>query len=164
MIPKTKESLEKTYKNCEKKFVKIDNIFYSEYQGLAYEDLDSAVKEENARWAISKAYQALFLMCNSILVKKLGVYSKNHTCVLIALLYNNLMPKDTLDKINKMLKKENLFNRLPHKESFFEEISNIRILRNKYLYLPKTMEKIKTPVDQIIEEIKELIKLLGEIE
>ncbi len=154
MMPKTKESLERTYKRCENKFIKIDMFLFTDYQSLAYEDLDSAVKETNPRWAITKSYHSLFLMCNSILVKKLGVYSKNHTCILIALLHNNLIPKNILEKIDKIL----------GKKSFFEEISDIRIIRNKYLYLPKTLREVKTPAQELVEEIKQLIKLLGEIE
>jgi len=35
MIPKTKETLEKTYERCKKKFVEIDNSLFNEYQNLA---------------------------------------------------------------------------------------------------------------------------------
>lgn len=165
MIPKTRTKLENGYKKCEKKFVKIDNSVYKEYQNSAYEDLDSAKKEENPKWAITKAYQALFMMCNSILVKKLGFYSKDHNCVIIALLYNNLIPKEALDRIHDMLeKKSKLFTELHPKDSFFEEVSNIRVIRNKYLYLPKILRKIKTPSHQVIEEVRELIRILGELE
>ena len=55
MIPKTKEKLEKEYKRCENKFVEIDNSLYKEYQSSAYEDLDSAKKEENPKWADRKS-------------------------------------------------------------------------------------------------------------
>ncbi|MBI2565334.1 hypothetical protein HYV79_05130 [Candidatus Woesearchaeota archaeon] len=165
MLPKTKEVLEKVYKKCEKKFVKIDNSLFREYQELAYEDVDSAKKEENPRWAVTKAYQALFLMCNSILVKKLGFYSKDHNCVIIALLSNKLIPEKTLTQIHQMLKKKDkLFAELLPKNSFYEELSNIRITRNNYLYLPKTLRKVKIPSEKIIEEIRQLLQLLGEIE
>ena len=165
MIPKNKKSLEKAYKKCEKKFVKLDNSFFKEYQSLAYEDLDSAKKEENPRWAITKAYQALFLMCNSILVRKLGFYSKDHNCVIIALLSNKLISRDILMKIHQILeKKDKLFGELSPENSFYEEVSNIRIARNKYLYLPKTLRKVKTPAKVIIEKIRQLIQLLGELE
>ncbi|MEA3378471.1 MAG: hypothetical protein U9Q69_02410 [Nanoarchaeota archaeon] len=165
MIPKTKKKLEKEYKRCENKFVEISNSLYKEYQNFAYEDLDSAKKEENPKWAIIKAYQSLFLMCNSILIKKLGFYSKDHNCVILALLFKNLISKEVLIKIHKMLKeKDKLFAELDLQESFFREISNIRIIRNKYMYLPKTLRKIKTPSKGVIEEVRKLIEILGELE
>lgn len=165
MMPKTKEKLEREYEKCKNKFVKLDNSFYIEYQNLAYEDLDSARKEKNPKWGIIKAYQALFIMCNSILVRKLGLYSKDHNCVIIALLSENLISEKLLAEIHKMLEEKNkLFVGLQSKESFFEEISNIRIIRNKYMYLPKTLRDIKTSSGEIIEEVRKLIQILGEIE
>ena len=50
------------------------------------------------------------------------------------------------------------------KDNFFEEISNIRITRNKYLYLPETERKLKSSPKAIIEEVKEIIKILSEEE
>ena len=165
MMPKTKEALERAYKKCEKKFIKISSSLFKEYRDLAYEDLDSAKKEENPRWALTKAYQALFHMCNSILVKKLGFYSKDHNCVIIALLLNELIPEETLIQVHKMLEKKNkFFSGLPPKDSFYGEVSNIRITRNKYLYLPEILRKIKTPAEEIMEEARQLIQLLGELE
>jgi len=130
-----------------------------------YEDINSAKKEESPRWAVTKAYQSLFLMCNAILIKKLGVYSKNHTCVMIAMFKHNLISENILTKIHKMLeKKDNLFVGLASKDSFYEEISQIRITRNKYLYFPKSLRNIKTPSNELVEEVRQLIQLLGEIE
>jgi len=159
MIPKTEKALEKAYTRCERRFVKIENSLYREYQLMAYEDLDSAKNEDNPRWAITKSYQALFMMCNSILVKRLGLYSKDHNCVIIALLYKDLISKETLDKIHKMLETK----RQP-KDSFFNQISEIRITRNKYLYLPNILRKVKSPAEQVTEEVRKLIHLLGEQE
>ena len=165
MMPKTKEKLERKYERCKNKFVKVDNSLYREYQNSAYEDLDSAKKEENPRWAITKAYQSLFMMCNSILVRKLGFYSKDHNCVIIALLSENLIPKKLLNKIHKMFEeKDKLFTGLQPKESFFRGISNIRIIRNKYMYLPTTLRKIRTSAEEVIEEVRRLIEILGELE
>jgi len=165
MFPKTREALERVYRKCSQKFVKIDRSLFKEYQQLAYDDLESALEEPNPRWSLTKAYQALFLMCNSILVRKLGFYSKNHNCVLIALLFNEMISKETLEQIHEILeKKDRLFNELPPKDSFYEEMSKIRIARNRYLYLPKTLRKVKKPADQIVGEARELIMILGELE
>ncbi|MDI6737635.1 MAG: hypothetical protein QME12_03905 [Nanoarchaeota archaeon] len=165
MVPKTKQALERSYRRCGKSFVKIDKSLYREYQQMAYDDLESAAKEESPRWAATKAYQALFLMCNAVLVKKLGFYSKDHNCIITALLYDKIIPEDSLRKIHDMLKKKDkFFAEISPNESFFEEIANIRISRNNYLYLPKALRNIKTPADRIIDEVRELIRLLGEIE
>lgn len=164
MVPKTKQALERSYRRCERTFVKIDKSLYRDYQQMAYDDLESAAKEESPRWAATKAYQALFLMCNAALVKKLGFYSKDHNCIITALLFHGIIPEETLKSIHEMLeKKDKLFAEIPPKDSFFEGIANIRISRNNYLYLPKSLRHIKTPAEMIIEEAKELIRLLGEL-
>ena len=138
---------------------------HQDYTNLAYEDLDSAFKEQNVRWAVTKAYQSLFLMCNSILVKKRGFYSKDHNCLIIALSNENLIPEEILLRIHNLLKdKEKLFEGFNPHDSFFEEISKIRIERNNYLYLPNTLRKINKKSEEILNQVRELIKILGEIE
>jgi uncharacterized protein (UPF0332 family) len=165
MIPKTKTKLEKEFNRCEKSFVKVDKSLFTEYIALAYEDFESATKEPNIRWAITKAYQSLFLMCNSILVKKRGIYSKDHNCLIVALANENLINTGVLNRIYELLKsKEKLFEGLNPEEALFEEISRLRIERNLYLYLPKTLRKITKTAKEILDETRELIKLLGEIE
>ena len=98
MLPKNNTALEKEYKRCQKSFITISKEAYKDYFEEAYSDLDSADKEENDKWAIAKAYQALFLYCNGLLVRKAGFYSKDHGCVLIGLLKNNIVPKEILEK------------------------------------------------------------------
>ncbi|MFH1642032.1 MAG: HEPN domain-containing protein [Nanoarchaeota archaeon] len=167
MIPKGKDALEKEYSRClnKKTFVKISNASYIDYLDEAYFDLNSAEKDTDEKWAITKAYQALFLTCNALLVRKLGYYSKDHSCVIISLMRNNIISENTLEKIKDMLnEKRKLFSELQSKNNLFDEISNIRITRNKYLYLPKTQRRLKSSVKGIIEEVKELIKILGDIE
>jgi len=105
-----------------------------------------------------KAYQALFLMCNAVLVKKTGFYSKDHGCILTALSHDNSIPEKKLDNISTYLKNRN------KGENFFEEVSNIRITRNKYLYLPETQRRLNVSAREFVDEIKMLIRLLGDIE
>lgn len=155
--------MEKSFRKCQKNFIEVDRESFRYYMEEAYADLHSAEKEENEKWAIVKAYQALFLMLNALLVRHLGYYSKDHGCVIIALLKNEIVSRETLEKIRAALKeKEKLFSGLKTEEDLFEEISNIRITRNKYLYLPKTLRKLSSSPPGIIEEVKELIKILGE--
>ncbi len=163
MLPKTSKKMERTYAQCQKHLVEAGRESYKDYFEEAYSDLDSANKEENDKWAITKAYQALFLYCNGLLVKKTGFYSKDHGCVIIGLLKNNIVPKEILQKINKLLEqKKSLFKEL--KDNLFMEIDNIRITRNKYLYIPKTQRKLKESSKERVTEVKEIMQILSEIE
>lgn len=165
MLPKDNNALESEYKRCQKSFVAVSRESYKDYFEEAYSDLDSADKEDNDKWAITKAYQALFLYCNGLLVKKTGFYSKDHGCVIIGLFKNNIVSKEILEKIRNMLEeKKKVFTEIELKDNFFEEISGIRIARNKYLYLPKTQRKLKESPKERIKEVKEIIKILGDVE
>lgn len=165
MIPKNDKALEKEYKRCLKSFIKVDKENYKDYFEEALSDLESADKENNDKWAITKAYQALFLYINGLLVKKTGFYSKDHGCVLVSLLKNNIVSQEMLAKIHSMLEeKKKIFTEIELKSNLFEEISRIRIARNKYLYLPKTQRKLKDSPKERIKEVKEIIKILSEIE
>ena len=163
MIPKTEEKLEKEYRRCKKSFVAVNKESYIHYKSEAYSDLQSAEKDESPKWAITKAYQALFLLCNALLAKNLGYYSKDHSCIIIAMLKNEILTEETLNTINNMLKeKKKLLTEFKPKDSFFEEISNIRITRNNYLYLPETARRLKSSHKAIIEEVKEMVNILSE--
>lgn len=162
MIPKDIKKLDKGYERCRKSFVKVDKGAYIHYKNEAYSDLQSAEKDTSPKWAITKAYQALFLMCNAILVRNLGFYSKDHSCVIIALLKNKIIAGEAISKINNMLvEKKKLLSEFKSKDNFFEEVSNIRITRNKYLYLPETERKLKISHREIVEEVKEIINILS---
>lgn len=162
MMPKNKESLEREHNRCiaEKAFVRIPKESYSDYVKEAYADIASAEEDvqKSPKWAIVKAYQALFLMSNALSIKKLGFYSKDHGCILVALMKENVISPELLEKISAILKQRK------KAENFFEEVSNIRIARNKYLYLPQTQRKLNVSASDIIEEIKEIIRVLGEVE
>ncbi len=77
ILPK-EGNLTKSFNSCLKKFVIVDKSEYIDYIKESYSDLSSAEKEDNEKWVITKAYQSLFLMCNALLVKNLGYYSKDH--------------------------------------------------------------------------------------
>ncbi len=160
MIPKTEKSLDKAFDRCnrQKVFIQITKDSYSDYAEEALSDFSSALKDleqRDLKWAVVKAYQALFLQCTAVIVKNLGIYSKDHGCLILAMLKNNLIRKDILEKVSNML---------DHKQSLYEEIDKIRIFRNKALYFPKTQSKIggKEEVAGIIEEARLLISAIGE--
>lgn len=162
MMPKSENALEKEYSGCvkKKKFVQMPKEKYIDYVKEAYSDIASAGEEveKSPKWAVVKAYQALFLMSNALLVKKMGFYSKDHGCILIALMKENALPGKIMDGISALLrnKKKN--------EDFFEEVSDIRIARNKYLYLPQTQRKLNVSVKELVDEIRILIKIMSDAE
>lgn len=159
MLPKTEKALDKAYKRCLRDFVTIEAGTYTSYFEEALSDLDSAEKEQSNKWAMAKAYQALFLYCNGLLVKKAGFYSKDHGCVLIGLLKHSIVAKETLQKIHELLeKKKEILTEV--ESNFFEEVNNLRIKRNNYLYLPKNLG----PARERVNEVRELMQILGEAE
>ena len=159
MLPKTEAGLEREHARCKRSLVSVAKESFKDYFEEAYSDLESAEKEKNGKWAMAKAYQALFLYANGMLVRKAGFYSKDHGCVLVELLWHKVVPQGTLEKIRVMLKeKKNLFS------GFFEEMSQIRIARNRFLYIPNTQRKLNESPQQRIKEVREIIKILSEIE
>lgn len=159
MTIKTEAGLENAFNRCtrQRTFIQIDKTSYRDYRDEALADLVSAQRElehGELKWAIVKAYQALFLQCTAILVKNEGIYSKDHGCLVIALLRHAVISEETLNKIEAMFK---------HKQDLFDEIDHIRISRNTALYFPKTQSKIgRSNAELIIEEVRSLITLLGE--
>jgi uncharacterized protein (UPF0332 family) len=164
MIPKTFKGIENEFNRCirNKVFVRIPRNSYKDYIKEAYADLASATEEENEKWAIAKAYQSLFLMCNALLVKHLGLYSKDHSCVIIALMRENVLSQDILERMHRFLKEKKKFFTRPS-ESLFREISKIRVVRNKYLYIPKTQRKVKASSREIIGEVREILRILSDV-
>lgn len=162
MMPSNRQSLEKEYKRCiaKKAFVQIPKEAHTDYIKEAYSDIASAEEdvEKSPKWAIVKAYQALFMMTNALSIKKLGFYSKDHGCILVALMNENVIPSEILSKISAILAQRK------KTENFFDEVSNIRIARNKYLYLPETHRKLDVSVADVVDEIKEIIRILGDLE
>lgn len=160
MMPKTEKSVKKAFESCNKKkvFVSIDKESYLDYVTESLEDLNSAQKEldeGDLKWAVVKAYQSLFLYCTAVLVKNLGIYSKDHGCLIIALLEEKVVKNDILERISSLLE---------DKQSLYDEVERIRLFRNKMLYFPKSSAKFgnKNEVLKIIEEVRQLISVLGE--
>lgn len=160
MLPKNEKSLDNEYKKCKRQrnFISVSKESYNDYVEEAYSDIISAEKELreeiNIKWAVVKAYQALFSMCTAIVIKNLGFYSKDHGCLIIILLKENLISDKTLKRVSSTLK---------NKESLFEEVTKIRLLRNKAMYFPKAQQKVNLAiVEEALKEIKEIIKALSE--
>jgi uncharacterized protein (UPF0332 family) len=158
MIPKTEKALKKDYTNCEKrrKFIIINKEAYKDYLDECQSDLASAEKDlENGslKWSLIKIYQALFLLCNALLIKNLGFYSKDHKCLITALMKNGLISKGL----------QNNLTRITKNKSFFEEINKARLERNKAMYFPKSHRKLSNEeIKNTFNEIKQVILVLSE--
>jgi len=98
-FPKSDKKLEKSFESCEKrgKFVELSKDFYFEHLELAKDDLNSIktdFENKNWRWVITKGYYAVFHATNALLVNKLGFFSKDHLCAVIALKKENLISEE----------------------------------------------------------------------
>ena len=109
-FPRTDKKLEKSYQSCEnrKKFVQISKDSYSEHLELAKDDLNSIktdFEKKNWRWAVTKSYYAVFHATNALLVNKLGFFSKDHLCAVIALKKENLIPEKLYKELGNIYEK-----------------------------------------------------------
>jgi len=170
-LPKTAEALEKAYKNCEKrnKFRKIDSQKFQDYVVRSQKDIASAAndfKNEDYYWVRIKAYQSLFHMLNALLVKNFGYYSKDHGCILTALMKNNIITDEIASKLHivvENLSKDDIIS-ITTSEDALQDIDDFRIQRNFALYKPKAWEEVtKEDIEQELTKIKENIKILAEL-
>ena len=109
-LPAKEKGIEKFYCNCEnrKKFIQSDKENYKQHFEKAKHDLYRAEKEAEDKcwdWTIIKAYYAVHHAANSILLKKKGFFCKDHSCLIIALKYHNLIEKELFDELSKLHEK-----------------------------------------------------------
>lgn len=162
-LPKTGEALEKAYENCKRKFREIDSQKFQDYVVRSQKDMASAdndFKSEDYYWARIKAYQALFHMLNALLVKNFGYYSKDHGCILTALLKNSIITDEIASKLHIVvgsLPKGNATT----SEDALQDIDDFRIQRNFALYKPKAWEEVtKEDIEQELSKIRGNIQIL----
>src|SRR3989338_7892203 len=106
-FPKTDKKLEKSYESCKKRkrFIEISKEFYTEHLELAKDDLNSIKTDfdnKNWRWVVTKSYYAIFHATNALLVNKLGFFSKDHLCAVIALKKENLITDKLYEELGKI--------------------------------------------------------------
>lgn len=165
-LPKTVNALEKAYQNCEKrnKFRKIDSQQFQDYVIRSQKDLASAdndFKNSDYYWARIKAYQALFHMLNALLVKNFGYYSKDHGCILAALLKNKIITDEIALQLHLVVE-DVTKKRITSSEDAVQDIDDLRIQRNFALYKPKAWEEVtKKDIEEELRKIKNNIKILA---
>lgn len=109
-LPKKEKSIEKFFKNCEKrkKFVNDTEEHYKKHLKKAKHDLTRAIaefKDECWDWTVIKAYYAIHHAGNALLSKNKNQYSKDHSCLIIALKHHNLIDEVLFEELIKINKK-----------------------------------------------------------
>jgi len=106
-LPKTKESIAKSYESCDtqKRFVKVGKDSFLPHLEKAKSDLSRITPDmENGYWdwVIIKSYYATHHAINALLVKSLGFYSKDHICAILALKNHELLPDELYNKLRSI--------------------------------------------------------------
>src|SRR3989344_716110 len=103
-LPKSEKSIIKFYNNCEKrkKFINDTEGHFKEHLEKAKHDLTRAIAEfedECWDWTIVKAYYAIHHAGNALFSKHESKFSKDHSCLIIALKYHELIDKSLFEKL-----------------------------------------------------------------
>jgi len=106
-LPKKEKSIEKFFSSCEKrkKFVQDIENYNEKRLKKSKHDLKAAIsefKEENWDWTVVKAYYAIHHAGNALLSKEKLLFSKDHSCLVIALAHYNLIDKQLFQKLSKI--------------------------------------------------------------
>lgn len=106
-LPKKVRGIERFYQNCEKrkKFIESGKDNYNQHLKKAKHDLYRAIREYEDKcwdWTVVKAYYAIHHAANAILLKKKGLLCKDHSCLIIALKYYELIKGDLFKELSSL--------------------------------------------------------------
>ena len=109
-FPKDEKKIVKAFESCKirNKFIEIPKDSYKEHLEMAKDDLVSLnydFNKENWRWTIIKSYYSIFHATNALLINKLGFFSKDHLCAILALKYKDLMNDNIYLELGKIYEK-----------------------------------------------------------
>ena len=109
-LPEKEDSIKNFFENCEKrkKFVNEPPEHYKNHLKKAKHDLTRAIaefKDECWDWTIIKSYYSLHHAGNALLSKNKNIFSKDHSCLIIALKYYDLIDKSLFEELIKIDKK-----------------------------------------------------------
>ncbi len=165
-LPATGKPLQRAYADCERRgsFITVDKAAYGEYVQRAQKDLASAERDFQSRdfhWARIKAYQSLFHLLNALLVKHVGYFSKDHGCLLVALMSNNIILEPTARSL-RLLTRRVLVQAT--RRSVYDDIDEFRLQRNFALYKPKAWEEVSIQdVQEELNKVKMNFRILLEL-
>jgi len=106
-LPKSEKALHNFFKNCKTRHKFVDDVPEHHKKRLkkAKHDLNRAIAEfedDCWDWTIIKSYYAIFHAGNALLSKKKGIFSKDHSCLIVALKIWNLVDKKLFSKISSI--------------------------------------------------------------
>lgn len=109
-FPKTAVAIDNAFLSCQrrKQFTKTKKEDWKSHLELAKVDLASLerdFKSQDWRWTIVKSYYSIFHATNALLINKLGYFSKDHLCAIIALHRNNLLDLHLFDELKLIYEK-----------------------------------------------------------
>ncbi len=106
-LPKTDESIKNFFLACSNRKKIINDVegHYKQHIKKAKHDLTRAMAEFEGNcwdWTIIMAYYAIHHAGNALLSKKKTLFSKDHSCLIIALKYWNLIDQGLFDELSKL--------------------------------------------------------------
>jgi len=106
-LPKTELAIQSFFSNCSNrnKFVKDTEKHYIQHLKKAKHDLERAhsdFKDGCWDWTIIKAYYAIHHAGNTLLSKNKNMFSKDHSCLIVALKALNLIDNSLFDELIKI--------------------------------------------------------------
>lgn len=109
-LPKKEGSIKKFFSGCEKrrKFVDDTKDHYKKHLTKAKHDLSRAIAEFKDGcwdWTIIKAYYAIHHGGNALLSKNKNQFSKDHSCLIIALKYYDLIDESLFNELTRINEK-----------------------------------------------------------
>ncbi len=115
-VPQGEKALENAVNNCTKrnKFVEDSQENAPKYIERSKRDLGTAITDLENKvydWSLVKAYNSILFAENAILVRKFGIFSKDHTCAINKLRLDGLIDGSLFEDLKKIYAgRENLFD------------------------------------------------------
>ena len=112
-LPVKDDGIRRFYENCNKrrKFIEYTKENYKKHLEKAKHDLYRAIREDEDRcwdWTVIKVYYAIHHAANALLLKKRGCFCKDHSCLIVALKYYNLIEENLFKELSEL--HESLFD------------------------------------------------------
>ncbi|MDP7080074.1 MAG: HEPN domain-containing protein [Candidatus Undinarchaeales archaeon] len=106
-LPRTTKASDAFFNNCMKRrrFVQVPKDDFVKHLEKSKHDLsqvDTDYIQGSWDWAVVKAYYSVFHAANALLIKERGEYSKDHSCVFVALERHDLIPPDLYKELGTL--------------------------------------------------------------
>ncbi|VVB60959.1 HEPN domain protein [uncultured archaeon] len=106
-LPKREQSINSFFASCSerKSYINAESSDIALHLEKAKHDLSRAIKEFEDGcfdWTVIKAYYSIHYAGNALLIKRQGVFSKSHVCLIIALKRLNLISDDFYGELREI--------------------------------------------------------------